>query len=153
VDAVVENDGLAAISVVMNGRHSRPIVSRIIRASGSVEAEMRAVLLAMSVAHKARWDKVTFYCDANGVVRMITGVADCRPENLHGMRSLAQKYLAMHPEWRIKWVKRTWNSSAHAMAGQIMRAYKHGREHGRQGLGPSEKFELTSPWEREDQPS
>lgn len=150
VDAVVENDGLASIAVVQNGRHSRPIVGRIITASGSVEAEMRAVLLAMRVADKARWERVDFYCDANGVVRMLQGVANCRPENLHKYRDDCLELLAKHDTWRIKWVKRTWNSSAHSMAGQLLRAYKHGRIHGAQGVRPDEngKFsESVSDWE------
>jgi hypothetical protein len=45
----------------------------------------------------------------------------------------------------VEWVKRTYNSSAHAMAGQIMRAYKHGREHGRMGIEPG--FDRPSEWE------
>lgn len=144
VDAVVDNDGLSAISVVLAGRDSRPVVSRIIMSSGSVEAEMRAVLLALQVCGKARWENVTIFCDALGVVRMCQGKADCRPEDLRPLRDEARERLAEHPGWKIDWIKRTYNSSAHAMAGQIMRAYKHGREHGRQ----DRKFEeRRSEWQ------
>jgi ribonuclease HI len=146
VDAVVDNDGLSAISVVLAGRDARPIVSRVIVATGSVEAEMRAVLLALQVCAKARWDDVTVWCDALGVVRMCQGGAECRPDDLRPLRDEARERLAEHPGWSVEWCKRTYNSAAHAMAGQIMRSYKHGREHGRQ----DRKFqERRSEWQGE----
>lgn len=147
VDAVVENDGLTSIAVVLNGREARPVVARLIKTTGSVEGEMRAMLLAMEVAEKARWEKATFHCDALGVVRMIQGIAECRPDNMQALRDRAQNYMADHSGWKVEWVKRTHNSCAHAMAGQIMRAYKHGREHGRQGIGPD--FEKRSKWQED----
>lgn len=140
VDALVEDDGLTAIAVVQNGSwEARPIVAKVIRTSGSVEGEMRAMVLAMEVAVKAKWEEVEFHCDALGVVRMIEGKAACRPDNLQGLRQKAQRMVDEHEGWKVKWVKRTYNSCAHTMAAQIMKAYKNGREHGRQGLGHDRK--------------
>lgn len=133
VDAVVENDGLTSIAVVQNGGEARPIVARVLNTTGSVEAEMRAMILAMSVAYKARWTTVDFHCDALGVVRMIEGKAECRPEALRPLRDQAKEMLEANEGWRVKWIKRTHNSCAHTMAAQILKAYKHGREHGRIG--------------------
>jgi ribonuclease HI len=150
VDALVEDDGLTAISVVKAGHaFPRPVVSRIIHTTGSVEAEMRALLLGMTVAHKARWPRVVFHCDALGVVRMVQGIAECRPDNIKPLRDEAQQQMAEHPEWQIKWIKRTYNSGANAMAGQIMRAYKHGREAGRAEARGEEFAEKHSKWEME----
>ena len=132
VDAVVQNDGLTAIAVVQDGENARPIVAKVLHTSGSVEAEMRAMLLAMEIAEKAKWKNVDFHCDALGVVRMIEGLAQCRPEEIRPLRDRARRYISQNDGWDVLWIKRTFNSCAHTMAAQIMKAYKFGREHGRQ---------------------
>jgi ribonuclease HI len=84
------------------------------------EAELRALLLAMSAAEQAKLRNVIFSTDCESAARPHRGES----EHLRPLREEACRYLARHqPGWSITQISRTENVLAHALARQARRSH------------------------------
>jgi ribonuclease HI len=94
--------------------------SRLVECKDNSEAELRALLLAMSAAEQAKLSDVIFRTDCESAARPHRGES----ERLRPLRAEACRYLARHqPGWSIAQVSRTENVLAHALARKARRSH------------------------------
>jgi ribonuclease HI len=92
--------------------------SRLVECANNGEAELRALLLAMDAAEKAKLRDVIFRTDCESAARPHLG----NSEQLRPLRAEACLYLARHqPGWAIAQISRTENVLAHALARRARR--------------------------------
>jgi ribonuclease HI len=93
--------------------------SRLVQCKNNSEAELRALLLAMSAAEEANLREVIFRTDCESAARPHRGDS----EHLRPWRAEACLYLAAHrPGWSIAQVSRAENLLAHALARKARRS-------------------------------
>src|SRR5665213_1891815 len=93
--------------------------SRLVECKNNSEGELRALLLAMSVAEQANIHDVIFRTDCESAARPHRGDS----EHLRPWRAEACLYLAAHrPGWSIAQVSRAENVLAHALARKARRS-------------------------------
>ena len=107
--------GWAGLAYVGEDLESR---SQVVECKSSTEAELRAVLLAMTAAEKARLPHVIFRTDCESAARPHRGAS----EPLRPLRDQAAGYLARHPGWALALVARAENGPANALARQARRS-------------------------------
>lgn len=109
--------GWAGIAYHSNQLESQ---SRLVECNNNGEAELRALLLAMSAAEQAKLRNVIFRTDCESAARPHRGES----EHLRPSREEACRYLARHqPGWSIAQIARTENVLAHALARQARRSH------------------------------
>ncbi|MFZ1155285.1 MAG: reverse transcriptase-like protein [Solirubrobacteraceae bacterium] len=92
--------------------------SRLVECKNNGEAELRALLLAMSAAEQAHLPHVIFRTDCESAARPHRGES----EHLRPLREAACRHLARHqPGWSIAQISRTENVLAHALARKARR--------------------------------
>jgi ribonuclease HI len=92
--------------------------SRLVECANNGEAELRALLLAMDAAEKAKLREVAFRTDCKSAARPHLG----NNKQLRPLRAEACLYLARHqPGWAITQISRTENVPAHTLARKARR--------------------------------
>lgn len=94
--------------------------SRLVECKNNGEAELRALLLAMSAAEQAKLRDIVFRTDCESAARPDRGDS----AHLRPLRAEVCLYLARHqPGWSIIRISRTENVLAHALARQARRSH------------------------------
>lgn len=110
------HNGWAGIAYHSNRLDSH---SQLVECKNNGEAELRALLLAMSAAEQADLRDVIFRTDCESTARPWRGES----EHLRPWRAEACLHLAAHqPGWSIVQISRTENLLAHALARQARRS-------------------------------
>jgi ribonuclease HI len=93
--------------------------TRLVECKNNSEAELRALLLAMSAAEQAKLRDVIFRTDCESAAQPHRGAS----EHLRPWRAEACLYLAAHrPGWSIRQISRAENVLAHALARKARRS-------------------------------
>jgi hypothetical protein len=108
-------DGWAGIAYQSDSLESH---SRLVECQTSSEAELRALLLAMSAAERAGLADVVFRTDCESAAQPDRG----KNEYLRPLRDRVASYLAAHPGWCVKKITRTENVLANTLARQARRS-------------------------------
>ena len=107
--------GHAAIGALL--RNSRlvtvaPPISRVIGRATHNEAEYRALIAGLGLAHDHGIQRVRVYMDSELVVDQVNGVSAVREERLRELHKVARSRVNLFKSIRISWVPRVWNAEA-----------------------------------------
>ncbi len=112
------NPGEASVGVVITDEKGRVIqqVGKVIGRTTNNVAEYKALIEGARLAVQHAPDDVVFLTDSQLLANQINGVYKVREPHLAHLNRLALEALSRLPKWRVNFVEREGNNSAHRLA-------------------------------------